>query len=325
MTDVLLITIIFAVFCNVYFILSLRRYLRRVDRRNQEYFNATKRQLEKSQLALRKLAFHENANVHFLIQALQSNAPETDHELSSSTMWLVKKLDISWPVKSSSDIVICTVALGAEYCDVVSPCLDSHKSYAQRHGYQYAILERGPISGDRPYAWMKLPLILRLLQDGAKRILYIDADAMITNQKIPLEVYFEQFENRADMFLTEEAGGVNSGIIFIANTAGSRRILELNWLCDVDVGHPTWEQNALRILMDDFPEVRSRILVEPNPKLFNSFPVERRLFIGTNDELIWTDGDFICHFCAIRSPALEKLVRDYARKIAQRNYERDEK
>ena len=311
-----LIISILVVFSSVVIILTLRRYLRRIELRIKESSEVAARHFHQSQITMRKLAFQGNPAVQFLIQALRLEAPDIIHERSSSFMSLIKNLNISWPVKSSSDIVICTVALGAEYRDIVSPCLDSHKTYAQLHGYQYAVLESGPVSPDRPYSWMKLPLILRLLQDGAKRVLYIDADAMITNTEISLEPFFSKFEDRADIFVAQEAGGrINCGVMFIANTSGARRILDLTWLYDVDVDHPTWEQNALTTLMDDLHEVRLRILIEPRPKSFNSFPVERRLIIHTNDEGIWTAGDFICHFACIRSSALEQMVRAYAKAL----------
>jgi hypothetical protein len=332
---VLALTIsVVATIVSVAIVLTLRRYLRRIDRQIRRNLDAdlktldaelrhiqTKqdlalRQMQMMQITLGRLAFQANPTVQFLAQALRQGSPVTDRETSYSITRLINNIEINWPVESSSDVVICAVALGTEYREIVRPCLDSHKKYAQQHGYRYAVLERPPSYPERPHPWLKLPLILRLFQDGAKKVFYIDADAMITNTEISLDAYFAKFEHEADIFLTEDEGGINSGLMFAVNTVGARRIFELIWLYDADLDHDNWEQNAFKIIMNDFSEVRRKVLIEPRPKSFNSFPLERRLFHKTRDENIWTAGDFICHFSGIRSPELERYVRDYAKGLS---------
>ncbi|MGO9359653.1 MAG: hypothetical protein ACLP1D_18640 [Xanthobacteraceae bacterium] len=213
--------------------------------------------------------------------------------------------------------VVCTVAIGDGYRARVKACLDSQQAYALRHGFSYCVLENPNPLQDRPPSWMKIPLIHKLLAQGYRRVLYLDADAMVTNMDVAVDALFSQLEN-ADraVLMTEDEGGVNAGILFVHSCDAAFRLLDLVWHNDADVHHPTWEQHALRGLMDASNAVRATVLIEPDPKLFNSFPVERRGLYSTRPHQIWSPGDFICHFCALQGPDLDRCIARYADAIA---------
>ena len=104
--------------------------------------------------------------------------------------------------------------------------------------------------------------------------------------------------------------------MFIRNCVEAKALMELIWLYDADVDNNTWEQFSLRYLVDNFPEVRRQILVESNPKEFNSFPLERGIFYPTVAAHCWSRGDFICHFSGIREPYLQSYIERYSRALS---------
>ncbi|MDR3465502.1 MAG: hypothetical protein P4M07_06130 [Xanthobacteraceae bacterium] len=221
------------------------------------------------------------------------------------------------------ETVLCTVAIGEDYRARVQACLDSHKAYAARHGLAYCVLEKPIVmwdrlaSHDRAPSWLKIPLIYKLLAQGYRRVFYLDADAMITDMDFVVDALFSRLEQAGRaVLITEDEGGVNCGVMFVRNCDAALSLVDLVWHSDDDVHNPTWEQQALRGLMDTSNAVAATVLIEPNPKIFNSFPVERRGRALTRPDQIWSPGDFICHFCAMRTPDLERCIAHYVEAIA---------
>ncbi len=139
---------------------------------------------------------------------------------------------------------------------------------------------------------------------------------MVTDQTFDMQNIFRELDiSGKSIFLTEDEAGINCGVMFIRNSAATRALLELIWLVDFDIANLLWEQFALKALMDEYPEVRNAVLIEPNPKRFNSFPIERRLFQKTDSRNIWSSGDFICHFSGIRPPYLADFIASYDRSV----------
>ena len=224
--------------------------------------------------------------------------------------------------ESRGGIVICSVALGEAYIERVMPALASQQYYAEVHGFSYALLAETPAFPPRPPAWMKLPLILNLLDQGFERVLYIDADALVTSLDFDAATVFGERRPGGSLRLTEDEDGINSGVMFIEDGPHLRRLLDLTWLYDADVSNGTWEQYALKTLMDMSDAVARHVTIEPDPRRFNSFPLERNHFHRTMERDIWRPGDFICHFSGIRPPELERLIRQYAATIAPLPYYR---
>ena len=209
--------------------------------------------------------------------------------------------------------VICTIAIGDRYRDSVLPCIQSQIDFAALHGFAFCILDDAPERVERATPWLRIPLITKLLLQGYDRILYIDADAMITNKNFDVLRLFSRLENETkSILLTEDESGVNAGVMFIRNAEAALRVFDLIWLNNTDVDHPLLEQNSLAVLLDDSNEISSTFLFEGDPKTFNSFPVERGQFHLTQPRQIWSQGDFICHFSGIRTPHLERYIADYA-------------
>lgn len=224
-------------------------------------------------------------------------------------------------VRRSERVCVVSLALGKEYREAVGACLRSQGAYCERHGYSLLELGLAPPNPERPLAWYKIPLMLRALELGFERIFYIDADCMITNGEIPLDVHFDRWDasDRAStMLITEDEGGLNSGCFFLRNTPDARRLLDSIWLYDADPTFSSWEQEALKRLIHDHEAFRALLHVEPEPRRFNSFPHERLEYLGYLNIQVntWQPGDFICHFSGMRSPYLQRMIARYETELA---------
>jgi hypothetical protein len=219
--------------------------------------------------------------------------------------------------RGSGRTVVCSLALGEAYRAKVQPALDSHRDYARARGLSYAVLQEPPSWSDRPPAWMKIPLIHALLRQGFARVVYIDADALVTNPAFDVEEVFGPAAPEGRITLTEDEAGINCGVMFIEDGPAIRRVLDLVWLFDADLTQGTWEQFALKSLMSLSGDVGRHVAIEPDPRRFNSFAPERSRFFRTMERSIWQPGDFLCHFSGIRSPHLEDLVAAHAARLAR--------
>jgi hypothetical protein len=281
-----------------------------------------KRSVEASIDTLRRsigvLDYKNRPQVRSRIQLLTGRCAKQKSERPYSLDQLVRSIDLNHKVAAASgeQIAICSLALGESFQAAILPCIESHEQFARKRGYGYVLLDKPPPFMLRPPAWMKIPLITKLLSQGKKYICFIDADAMVTNYERAIESYFKILEdNDACILLTEDDGGINTGVMFVRNCIETLALLDLIWMYDADVTNPTWEQFALKMIMEDFPEVCSRLLVDPDQRNFNSFPVERSLFHATSPQAIWSLGDFICHFSGIRQPHLSSFIERYARSL----------
>jgi hypothetical protein len=272
------------------------------------------------QAGLRLREFYARPVVREHIAALRVGATKASSydTLSYPTSRATDLISPRFVDRGNASTVVCTIAIGNQYRDWVQPCLQSQMDYAARWGFAFCLLETTPEHIDRPQpAWMKIPLIAKMLLQGYGRILFIDADAMITNSDSDIDSLFSQLEDeQRSILLTEDEAGINCGVMFIRNTDAALRLFDLVWLNDTDINHPLFEQNALQILISLSNEVSSTVLVERDPKRFNSFPIERSLFFPSRPRQTWSHGDFVCHFSGIRTPHLERYIQDYAKSLS---------
>jgi hypothetical protein len=214
--------------------------------------------------------------------------------------------------------VLCMLSIGRDFAKSVEIGTQSKVEYCKRHGYGLVILEAAPLHADRPLPWLRIPLIFRLLKMGYQSVLYLDADTLITNPAIQPEIFFERMETAGrHLMLTEDALGLNTGVMFFRRTWQSLLLLDLIYETDINVDHLYWEQYALAELVRRYPLVLSLLYIETRPRQFNSVlldflnpppPDAEREIYG------WKPGDFLCHFAGVRSgsrtAARMRKVRD---------------
>jgi hypothetical protein len=215
---------------------------------------------------------------------------------------------------------VFTVAVGSEYRKQVAPCVESHRAYAELHGYSFAELGTMPACLLRPLPWYKIATALHLLRQDFDTLLYIDADCLVTNPRIPLEELAQDWKpghGSAPLCLAEDEGGINTGVFLLRNTPDAFRLLDCIWIYNSEIHHPNWEQEALKQLLYDHDEFARLLHIVSDPRSLNSFPHERLDFVKSvfRQNNTWRKGDFICHFSGLRHPYLEKIVEHYIKDL----------
>lgn len=218
---------------------------------------------------------------------------------------IARKLNPTLIEHDLSKPTLVMVCIGDEYAKTVELGTRTKQEYCKLHGYNLAILESVPYRYDRPPAWLKIPLLFRLMQTGHHRLFYLDADSLITNPKISLEPFFDRLEKMdRHMLIAEDVFNLNTGAFFLRKTWQALTLLDLIYETDADVDNSLWEQQALIELIEQNPVVRSLLHIEASSRQFNSMPFDERASGLPSDcsAYAWQPGDFLCHFAGTKDP-----------------------
>jgi hypothetical protein len=286
-----------------------RHYLKQLDRRLDDLGKS----LDALTAAQRKTAIESTARFRSHLAFLENPSAAPDAGITPDLQFTANDLLVEVTPNGSSKTAVCTVALGDAYRAAVAPCLDSHRAYARRWNLAHAELAQPPSRLVRKPSWYKLPLVYQLLSRGYERIAFLDADALITKPETSLEPLFAQIAaSGRDLLISNDESGANMGVFFAQASATLPVLLDLVWNYHFDPGHVTWEQIAVRSLLDDWPAVEKRILITGRPRDFNSFPEERQRIHKLHHQAnTWQPGDFLCHFSGIGGPTLTELITLY--------------
>ncbi|KST59844.1 putative glycosyltransferase [Methylobacterium sp. GXS13] len=207
----------------------------------------------------------------------------------------------------------------------VELCLESHKNYAQNHGYAYYLQNQQPIHQLTNPSSNKISLIFSLLNQGFETVFFVASSAMFTNLNKRIESLTGSFEsNKACFVVTENELGVDLTVFAVKNCADSKIILNLMWLLQRHAAAIGSEEDALNYLLNKYDCVRRKVNIEKDSKKFNSEPREKGLSSTVLEGKIWSDGDMICNFSGFRPPHLESLVKRYGASLAFRAGNRTE-
>lgn len=138
-------------------------------------------------------------------------------------------------------IAVCTLAVGAGYIKAVAPSQKTKLLYCQAHGYDY-IDDDTVYDNTRPIPWSKILLVQKYLS-RYDYIVWIDADAMIMDNKQKLEDKIALMENK-DIMCLEHYQDINTGVLFIKNTEYSKNFLTRLYAKGEFINSPNWEQDA---------------------------------------------------------------------------------
>jgi glycosyltransferase involved in cell wall biosynthesis len=202
---------------------------------------------------------------------------------------------------------ICSLALGSGYKKTVELCTQSQQSYALRHGYTY-ISDESVYDSNRPFAWSKIPLILKYISEY-DFIVWMDADVLIMNPEIKLEIFINMMKPSSFMFVGHDLNNLNTGVFVIRNCTLAREFLADVWNKTEYLHHVWWEQAAVIELWKNSQKYRPHIdvLEHRHINIMNAFHSE------IDPEIHWLPGDFCIHFAGIRTRSrLDKLQRQYA-------------
>ena len=202
-----------------------------------------------------------------------------------------------------SQIVILTLAIGADYKKALAPGLKSKRDYAAAHGYEY--VEGGEEFWDRmrPIAWSKIGFVLSELEkrpDGT--LLWLsDADVLVTNKEIRLEDHMvPMLPEGKDLLLTKDScGHINSGNMLLRNGPWLRDFWRRMDLQKDLTYHIWWENAALIHLIQTIPSDLAKTEISGLHKRINAY------LHGLPGEPLWEPGDFLVHFAGVYD--LEKM------------------
>ena len=162
---------------------------------------------------------------------------------------------------------------------------ENKQCYAEKHGYAFRAITSGFVE-ERPPAWSKIHFIREALSTF-RWVFWTDADALIRNDSIRLELFIEA---GIDVHLTRALAPyphINTGQMLFRASPFTRLFLNAVWRLKVFIHDSTWEQRAVNHLVEHYHF--RRVKISPN-RLFNS------LGHVPDDPDPYQAGDFIIHF-----------------------------
>lgn len=190
---------------------------------------------------------------------------------------------------------ICMVtAYSEDWKQLGGAIAETNKAYCAKWGYDFKVHTSG-FDPSRPYSWSKI-LFIREALKNYDYVMWIDADAVITNPEIPLDSLLCLKE---ELVVGFDHTGINFGVFFLRKSDFANRLLDEIWNRTEYLKHPWWEQAAVRKLQsEDFLDYH----IKKSP--IQGWNVEYSdTRFGQNE---WKDGDFVAHFMGIEMK--EKLT-----------------
>jgi hypothetical protein len=173
------------------------------------------------------------------------------------------------------------------------------REYAQRQGYGFVYHDR-LLDQKRHASWNKI-LAVRdaLMKQRAGWAMWVDADAMVMNQRIRAE---SLIPSGCDLVLASDANGLVAGIFMIRYCEWSLKFLDtVLFLGDVkhnpDGYGPKWEQNTIKHILKNFVGFEEHAVLLP----------KRRLNSDLNS---FEPGDFILHLGLLTNGNRERIFRE---------------
>ena len=215
----------------------------------------------------------------------------------------------AFSVATASEIAVVSMAVGGKYKAATSIGIENKRSYCEMHGYDF-ICEEDWLDPSRPIQWSKILLLEKVLKNcDYKWIFWTDADSLFMNLSIRLE---DLVDSEYNLIISNDYNGINTGEFLIKNCPWSAQLLSGIYAHVECINHPWWEQQALRIEIEQCPELLSSIKIVPQ-RLFNSFPPE---IAGNQFTALYQTGDFILHFAGIKNlDRLEALFDKYSKEV----------
>lgn len=202
---------------------------------------------------------------------------------------------------------ICSLALGDEYKKTVSLCTQSQEAYALRHGYT-RIIDESVYDAGRPFPWSKILLVQKYLADY-DFLVWMDADVLVTNPEIKIEVFLSMMKPGAFMFLGHDFQNLNTGVFVMRNCPLAHEFLIDVWNKTEYIHHIWWEQAAIIDLWKNSEKYQPCIDILPyeHINILNAFHYQ------VSPKVHWLPGDFCIHFAGIHDKdTLVKIQHFYA-------------
>lgn len=147
------------------------------------------------------------------------------------------------PCNHRAHVVVASLFHGDEFIAAMKPARENHARWCALHGYTYACFEEN-FAGRSDPTWSKIPIVLRLLREGAQYVFWMDADSLFIHDGVDLQWMCDLDTDFAF------AGDLN--VVFNAGHFLARRSTWVTkFLDDAFQIHPwpEWEDNGAMMIM----------------------------------------------------------------------------
>jgi hypothetical protein len=174
-----------------------------------------------------------------------------------------------------------------EVVDLTTP---THKDFAEKNQWHQTARRIEPEN----CLWDKLEIISEYLDLDFDAILWVDADAMITNPNWKIDWILDKNKN-ADVFLTSDINGLNAGVMYIRNTDRSKQFFHAcrTYGKTLFGDRPNGEQQAIRHFSLAYP-YDGIIHYLDDQRILNSYWKGEYKY-PLCEKAHWSYGDFILH------------------------------
>ena len=119
--------------------------------------------------------------------------------------------------------------------------------YAKKHGYTYISWDYDLVPKEYSCYYNKIKAVYEALKSNFNFdwILYLDTDAIITNDKVKIEDIIYKHGNYKNFIFTKDANGFNNGVFLIKNTPLAEQFLQACYEDSAFFHTPMPEQNAM--------------------------------------------------------------------------------
>jgi len=227
--------------------------------------------------------------------------------------WPVRNLFVRQPTARRVAVLSMWDQAQADLAQITAP---NKAAYCQRRGYAWLPCTSG-FDPSRPVAWSKLLFLQRHLPDY-EWIMWSDADSLITNPAIKIE---SLIRTKADLVITMDKVGFNSGSFLIRNSSWSLAFLAEAWslpaqpaaLHGFDIwSDRLWENRAFVQLLLAFRH-RRHTQVLPQRRL-NSYLADTQ---RPDENADHQPGDFVLHLPGTAHEKRLSVLSKYASRLTQ--------
>ena len=196
--------------------------------------------------------------------------------------------------------------------DLAAITAPNKSAYCLRHGYAWHPHTHG-FDASRPVAWSKLAFLRQRLPDY-DWVMWSDVDSLITNPEVRIE---SLVRTHADLLLTRDRVGFNSGSFLVRNSAWSASFLDQLWnLPDTEEYRRhfemwtdrLWENRAFLYLLRSFQN-RAHARIVPQRRLNSYLPDPKRRDRRADHR----PGDFVLHLPGMERGRRLEVLAQYAR------------
>ncbi len=133
-----------------------------------------------------------------------------------------------------NQVLIFSIALNG-YDKKWTNCIKSQRDYAKKNGYKYCLINK--LSSELNFSessWLKIPLIIKALENNFEMVCYLDADCMVSKKAPRVDTLKE--EEKSVYLVKGYSGRFNSGVIIVKNNKKAKQFFKKVFsACDLPI------------------------------------------------------------------------------------------